>query len=39
MVRITLTVLKTALAGVISITSFAMFMASIAVFNEERMPS
>ena len=39
MVRTTLAVPKTALAGVMPITSFAIFMASIAAFNEEWTPS
>ena len=37
--RITLTEAKAALAGVIAITSFAIFIASIAAFNEERVTS
>jgi len=39
MVRITLTVPKTALAGVMLEISFARFMASMAAFNGERAPS
>jgi hypothetical protein len=39
MARITLTEPKTALAGVILQTSFARFMASMAMFNEERVIS
>ena len=39
MVRITLTTPKAAFAGVMSITSFARFTASIATFKEERTPS
>jgi len=39
MVRITLTEAKAALAGVPPITSFAIFMASIATFNVERATS
>ena len=38
-VRRILTEPKTALAGVILETSFARFMASMAMFNEERVPS
>jgi hypothetical protein len=37
--RITLTEPKTALAGVMLETSFARFMASIAMFNDERVTS
>jgi len=38
-VRRTLTVPKTALAGVMLETSFARFKASMAIFSEERTPS
>jgi len=38
-VRITLTEAKAVLAGVPSITSFMMFIASIAAFNEDRATS
>ena len=38
-VRITLVEAKTAFAGMMSITSLAIFMASMATFNEEITPS